>query len=380
MIVRNVREKSNTGKTPPHGAIGNTFILLCVAGVALRLIAASAGDNYDMESWWIASEAFNHGESIYSATHRYNYGPIWFYILGGLRNLSAMTGDDTITRFHLFIAAFLSLVDLSLGAFILRRKGKLTLAALFILNPVSIIVTGYHIQFDNLAILLGLLSWQVFTLGTDRRSLLVAAALLGGSLTTKHIFSIFVAWLPFLTSVRTLPARLAYGALALAIFAGSFYPWVSDPDSLNGIVANVLRYTSTEGHSLTALISSLLDGVPQRTVFVLLLALCGALFLRFRPAQTSSPLIYITLLTTLSSGMARNYLAIPLVALVTLSPSITSWIYYALATVALCSVHPALGVTEVVLPLTQWRYVSYETLQVVLALSLVEVFAERRYE
>lgn len=379
MNGQHVQPQTPRTLTEPQSRFRPAFLFLCALGVALRLIAAQAGDNYDMQSWWIASEAFNQGESIYSATHRYNYGPIWFYVLGGLRYLSAITGDDTITRLHFFIASFLSLVDIALASFILRRTSKMGLAGLFLLNPISILVTGYHIQFDNLAILLGLLAWEVLSTGNDARSIMLSGLLLGTSLTTKHIFSIFLAWLPFLTLLRSLSQRLICGALALALFIGSFTPWLSDPASLQGVVAHVLRYTSTEGHSLTSYVSSFVSVIPQRTLFVLLLAICGTLLVRSRAAQTASPFIYLTLLTALSSGMARNYLAIPLVTLVMCSSCVTTWLYFCVATLALITVNTGLGVTEVALPVTTWSFVSYELLQLLLVAFLLEALRRRLY-
>lgn len=361
-------------RTPP------TFFILCLLAWLLRLVAAYAGDNYDMESWWIASEAFNRHESVYAATHRYNYGPIWFGILGCLRYLSSVTGEDTITRLHLFVTSFLSLVDIALALWIFRRTRRLSMAALFALNPVSILVTGYHIQFDNLALLLGILSWEIFSTGTDKRSLLLASALLGASLSTKHIFSIFLAWLPFLTTVRTLSQRGIYGAIALTVFALSFVPWLNEPHSIAGIEANVLRYTSTEGHSLISSLWSWFPLIPQRTLFVGLLAVIGTLFARTPKTQAYAAFIYLVLLTALSSGMARNYLAIPLVPLVMLSRCACSWVYWVAATLALVSISPTLGVSEVALPLTSVSFVTYQLLQLILLGFLAEFFCKRLYE
>jgi hypothetical protein len=354
------------------------FLVLCGCAVALRLFAALTGDNYDMQSWWIASEAFSHGESIYAATHRYNYGPIWFAILGGLRYVSALTGPDTITRLHLFITGFLSLVDLALASYVLRRTSSVYAAAILLLNPISVLVTGYHVQFDNFAILLGLLSWQVFSSGRDHRSLLLASALLGASLTTKHIFSIFLAWLPFLYSVRTPSQRLAYGAIACALFATSFIPWLGDPTSRAGILANVLRYVSTESHSLIAFVTAPF-AVPQRTIFVLALAACGPLFMRCRRAHTIAPLVYLILLTALSSGMARNYLAIPIVTLTLFSRCVSTWAYLVVGTLALVTTTPPLGVTEVAVSLTTWTFVTYELLQLILIFLACEVLKKATY-
>jgi len=48
------------------------------------------------------------------------------------------------------MAGFLSLVDLGIF-FVLWKKFGRPAAALFFLNPISVIITGYQSQFDNLA-------------------------------------------------------------------------------------------------------------------------------------------------------------------------------------------------------------------------------------
>ena len=347
-------------------------LLAIVVGVFARLLTAAAGDNYDMESWWLASEAVLRGESIYTATHRYNYGPLWSYVIGALRWLSAATGPDTITRLHIFMTGFLTLADLFL-AYTLARSTSSAVGVLFFLNPISCFVTGYHIQFDTLAIALGIASWMTLTRSTTRTDLIIAAALLGASLSMKHIFSLFLAWLPFLTSLRTYKERAAYGSIALTLFISSFLPWLGDREAWSGIERNVFGYISTEGHSLTSYLSYYIP-VPARPLFMGLTVMAGALLSRARPLHRFAPQLYLIALPALSSGMARNYLAIPLFGIFTFLFARAGVAYLFVAILAFVTVNENLGSREVALDLLTTPLVTYPLCQALLLITLAEVY------
>lgn len=349
--------------------------IVCIAlvvGVIVRLLTAAAGDNYDMESWWIASEAALRGESIYTATHRYNYGPLWSYIIGGLRWLSGATGPDTITRLHLFMTGFLTLADLFL-AYALARSTSSAVGVLFFLNPISCFVTGYHIQFDTLAIALGIASWMKLTRTPSRGALITAGILFGVSLSMKHIFSLFIAWLPFITSIRSLKERVAYGSIALTIFISSFLPWIGDPEAWASIQRNVFGYTSTEGHSLTSYLSAWCP-LPPRPLFMGLTIAAGILLSRARHVHRFAPQLYLIALPALASGMARNYLAIPLFGIFTFLFARAGLAYLLVATLAFVTVNEDLGTTEVALHLLSTPLVSYSLCQALLLITLGEVY------
>lgn len=350
------------------------YAITIVAGIGLRLLAALQGDNYDMESWWIVSEGIRSGESVYTATHRYNYGPIWAYIIGGLRYLSALSGPDTITRLHLFITGSLSLADVGIGL-LLASWGSPWLFPLFLLNPISVIVTGYHIQFDNLAILIGLVGWARFVGGSTTRDTILAGLIFGSSLATKHLFIVFLAWVPFLTIKREKAQRLLFASTSLKVFLLSFVPFAFDPASLEGMKRNVFQYVSTEGHSLINALNFAASTFPDRTLFMVILALLGVALGCVGRLGNNAPLFYLCALTSLSSGMARNYLAIPLVAVTLWRHLPTSWLYICVALLALVTVNPSLGVSEVVQPLSTTPLITYELAQLALLALLIDAYA-----
>lgn len=346
-------------------------VVAVVAGLLARLLTASAGDNYDMESWWIASEGVLRGEPVYAATHRYNYGPLWSYCIGALRWISAATGPDTITRLHLFMTTLLTLPDLLL-AYILSRTVGWQVGVLFFLNPISCFVTGYHVQFDNLAIVLGIVSWIVFQGASSRRSLFLAAVLLGASLSIKHVFAPFLAWIPLCSMIRNLSARVVYLGAALVIFIASFAPWVGDPEVWASIQRNVFEYRSTEGYTVTSIVASWL-GVSARQLFILLTIAAGCVLVRFTNLQRFAPQLYLLALVGFSSGMARNYLAIPLIAVFAHRSAWPAQAYLLIGTLAFVTVNTNLGSTEVAYALLTTPLVSYELCQLLLLGTFISV-------
>ena len=353
------------------------LITASVLAILLRILLALRGDNYDMESWWLVSEGVRSGGSVYSTTFRYNYGPVWAYILAALRWLSSSTGADTITRFHLFIAAFLGIVDCALAWYVMRRS-SLFLAMLFLFNPISILVSGYHVQFDNLAILIGLLAWEKFLVGTTTRETIKAGVLFGASLATKHIFAIFLPWIFFAAIARRKKDRFVFCSTSLKVFILSFAPFITESESAAGIKNHVLRYISTEGHTLVHALNVYSDSLPDRTFFVILLAGLGVHIARKVGNARDLPLLYLCALTALSSGMARNYLAIPLIAVVLWAQSPIAWAYFVASLLALTTVHTELGVSEVAFISTNFSFVTYELAQLLLVLLFVKKYQSLR--
>jgi len=107
-----------------------------------------------MDSWQIMVDIADRGDNVYASTERYNFAPGWFPYPARLERAGPGT---TRTFFRYFVAGFLGLGDAGIF-FILWRQLEGWRPAGFFLNPISIIVSGYQCNFDNLAILLGLLA------------------------------------------------------------------------------------------------------------------------------------------------------------------------------------------------------------------------------
>jgi hypothetical protein len=105
-------------------------------------------------------------------------------------------------------------------------------ALLFFANPVSVLASSFHLQFDNVSILFLLLAVEACRGEPPRRAR--AAAALAASLLVKHITAFF----PLLFARGR---RLSWAAAAFpyAVFAASFVPFLGQ---WPGIRDHVLRY------------------------------------------------------------------------------------------------------------------------------------------
>lgn len=305
------------------------LVIAVVTGLVARLSVAMLGINYDMNSWFTVAEIERHGGCIYAETDRYNYGPVWFLIIHLLDVLAAHRNE--VLRY--LIAVFLSLVDLGIFFILLRRAGKLV-AVLFFLNPISILVTGFHGQFDNLAILLGLLSLQWigenFQDPVDLKKF-CGLLLLGLSLMTKHLFFAFPLWLAI--KQKGLSQKAVVLIVPLAFFLLGFAPyWTQSGDQIR---AHVFQY----GASCTGYFYKFF--VPQcvqywfdaESVWYILLVLF-AFICRSRTAFESL-LIYTGVLVAFSPATSNQYLVIP-VALAAYYCSPLFIIYTIAATFQIC--------------------------------------------
>jgi Predicted membrane protein (DUF2079) len=299
-----------------------------VVGVVARFLMSGFGYNADLISYGIVSDILAAGGNVYAETSRYNYGPAWFLTIDLVRILSDLTADPG-HYFRIGIVLVLTLADLAIAAILNRRFGA-TAAVLFFLNPVSILITGYHNQFDNVAIAVGLAAVMLAERAGEeknRRRFVASLCLLGLSLTVKHILFLLPLWLAF-REKRWRDRALAAG-LPVAIFAASFLPYAAR--GWRGIVDNVFLYRSFGNGPVTSLVEALGLPVPPVTLLIAGLALAGCL-LRRRPLF-EAVLVYLVLLVVLSPAMTNQYLAIPMAAIaVALNPF---YALYALAGTAI---------------------------------------------
>ena len=282
------------------------IVIILAVGFALRLLAAARGHNFDFESFALAADISSSGGNVYASTTRYNYGPVWFLVLHALNLLSFK--DPQVLRFTM--AGFLSLVDVGIFFVLLRRLG-MKVACLFYLNPISIIITGYHTQFGNFALLVGMLAVIIF--GDDKearlsRRKILGLLVLGLSLAVKHILFLFPLWLA--ARQKGLLNKAAVLLVPTAVFALSFLPYWNE--GKQGIIQNVLLYSSKNNEYFYRLYvpQSLQYLISSRMVWVMLLGFF-AFFFRKRGAFESL-LFYTSILVWASPSIANQYLAIPL--------------------------------------------------------------------
>jgi hypothetical protein len=332
------------------------FSLLSVIGLTLRMYVSGFGHNYDYDSWVIVSNLFLDHQNIYEVTARYNYGPVWFFLLGLFGKMASilnmLPGQTDVDFFRWTIVIFLSLCDLGIAYFLYSKFG-LASAALLLLNPISIIITGYHNQFDNLAILLGLVGVIFF----EKKKFFYGALWIGFSLVVKHLLFIYPLWLWFKYK------RIDILFLPYIIFALSFLFFL--PKGYSGILTNVFLYQSLKNYPLMKTLGLYLNGFDwlYSSLFFLTLAALGW-FLRFKNA-VATLLLYCAFCVSLSTAIANQYLAIPS-ATVSAMPNIANLTFMLLGSVFLIGDANGLGYGFLNNP-----YLTYGTLSIFLILGAI---------
>lgn len=195
------------------------FIGVAVLSVLIRLAAGCLGWNFDFESYQIVADIMEKGGCVYAETFRYNYGPVWFYVLYGLKLLF---GDF----FRVGLILFLSCCDIGIASILWKKRYRFA-ALLFLLSPLTIYTSGYHNQFDNFAVLAAMLSVLILPPQEKDPSLsriVLGSVVLGISLMIKHIFVFYVFWLAF--HYRSLRRRILVCLIPLTVFGCGFLPYV----------------------------------------------------------------------------------------------------------------------------------------------------------
>ncbi len=282
--------------------------VIVLVGIGLRMLAATRGHNNDYEAYLIVVDIVRHGGNVYSETERYNYGPIWFNTLHVVDQVASVSKTNRALIFRYAIAGLLTLVDVGILIILLRKAGRLTAYAFF-LNPIAIIITGYHNQFDNLAILLGLLS--VLLVGDDfdkplNARKVMGLTVLGLSLATKHILFAFPFWLA--VKQRGLLRKAAVVIIPVAVFVAGFVPyWCAGRE---GIMQNVFVYDSMSFQIFYRLfVPQFFQGMASATIVWLFLLTAFAFVFRTERAFQSL-LLYTCVMVVASPAMANQYLAI----------------------------------------------------------------------
>jgi len=282
------------------------FVAGLLAALAARVLLLRAfSGNYDVDSFAGAVAILRRGGALYLETARYNYSPVWAHVLLALDAIARGIGCSL----GAVLGAFLLVVDALTAAVLYRlggggRKGAAA-AVLFFLNPVSIFVSSFHLQFDNVAILLLLcaLLWAKRLPATRGATV----AWLSASLLVKHIAAFFPPL--FLASRRERGLKPLAAAVPYAVFAASFLPyWRSWP----GVRQNVLAYRSlSEDYGVAMLLG--LPGVPRWLPGALFAAavLTALALLRAVPRERACLMLFLVMLL-FAPGICEYYFVWPI--------------------------------------------------------------------
>jgi hypothetical protein len=337
--------------------------VLILIGVFMRFYTAGFGSNFDFETWNIGPELIKKGISVYTipdtdAWGRFNWGPIWPYTLYIFKLLA---GDDRQT-FHYLLTGYLTFIDLALCYLFYKFYGK-TVALLYFLSPLTYLITGFHLQFENTALLLAFLGWY-FYLKEDKKYYLISAVLFGLSITAKHILILFPVWLFFFEYFQKNKVNFLWNiyhkSIIYFIFFGGFLVEIlihfqKANEVIDGIIKYVFKYNSFDGLSafsqlirfigntdiyqfinlfvpLNLFISILPAGHSYyRLLFLLILAVLGFFVAKNIQQKTLLLPLYLLFFFSFGSSLADQYFVIPLVTSLIFYQRIESIIYHIVA-------------------------------------------------
>jgi hypothetical protein len=303
------------------------FLLVFALVLVLRIaVAAGFRGNFDTQSYLIAVQGVVSGQNVYALTERYNYSPLWSFVVAGVW----LVASPNVGAFVLLVGLLLIAADAA-STFLLIGIGRRRLgldadeaqrrALLFFSNPVSVLISCAHGQFDGLSILFLLAALWLAVGPRSRASQAGVAGMLAMSLLVKHV----TAFHPLLFSRRRQQEGLPDG-LVLApylVFAASFLPYAS---AVEPILRHVFLYPARVSEAslqkpggFQAFLSL---AEPRPVVFSLLLLVAVACVLRAtrRWELTRACLLLFLTLLCFSPSFAVQYLVWP-IALGSLFPS-----------------------------------------------------------
>jgi len=308
-----------------------TLTLIILNGLLIRLVmAATFPGNFDMIFFKAASDAALAGDNIYAMTKNYNYTPVWLMVLGGLKWIQIHFPAVTFEFLVRFFGCVVDTVSLAFLLLIARNEGlsitKTT--ALFYLNPVSFLITGYQGQFENFAVLMILIGlWVYLKLRDPDLSGFWGTALLwvfatAGMIVKHNVFYELIICLN--TAIKRYRVKLLLFAVSVCIFLATFIPYWSG--GKEGIINNVLLYSS--GSQRNYGIITLFEFSPIKYLFIAGLFAFG-LFLKSKDIIRNC-LLGMLFFMVFTTGIAIQYFVLP-IALGVLRPS-KGFLVYSLAT------------------------------------------------
>ncbi|MDC3114427.1 hypothetical protein OA412_00140 [Candidatus Pelagibacter sp.] len=297
----------------------NLFLLFSLIGISIRVWISQFGSNFDFTMWQINLDLFKEGKSIYEFGN-YTYSTPWIYTLYFLDTISLSNFDNISfiknipgTSYRFKIIVFLSLIDIYIF-YLLYKNYSLKIGLLFILNPISIILTGHHNAFDNYAILFGLLGVLMYGELNEKITLkkLISIFLFGLSLSIKHILFFFPLWWAF--KEKKLVNKLLVLIIPYFIFLITFTPFL--PEDFQNIIYKIFYFGKSEtGPFWKIILPEIFDRyLSFHTLFSFLMIILGFCFVN--KDLKKSFYLYLIAVIAFAPAMYTQYLFIPLIAMV----------------------------------------------------------------
>ena len=239
-----------------------TIFILILAVLAIRLIPAYLiFGSFDMGVWYFFSEKVLEGKNVYTedlskveiipsqpGPINAAYTPFWFYLIAGLRYISNAFNLPFyfIVKFPAIIAdivitLLIYIISLKFG---FEKKKSFFISLLYGINPIPILYSSAHGQFDAIAIMFVLLAAYFFMFKQKKHW---SALFLGFAVVSKN-FPIILLPL-FLLKLKNWNERARYTLLTIIPVALILAPFMLiSKESFIGVVNNVFLYRGGFGY------------------------------------------------------------------------------------------------------------------------------------
>jgi len=304
--------------------INKQWLGYCLIGVIVRLAFSQLGFNGDLSAFYSVGDHVSKGGDLYNLYYRWPYFTLYAGICGLLITIQNIIGNSDIQFFHLLVCFVLSLADVGIANWLKKNYSK-KIALLFLFNPISILITGFHSQMGNIAVLFGLYAYSTLY-SKQQYSWFYTGVWLGLSLSTKHLLVFFLPWFLFApAAIIPFKKRMYILVLSIVVPLILVLPFILTEESFNGFVRNVIYYNSMNYGSL---IQEILKRLPfgngvqlpflsDKTEISKIIFFSSMIAIVIRQAywqNKDSLFIYLIALVGLSNSIADQYFAIPLVA------------------------------------------------------------------
>lgn len=321
------------------------IVLVVMVAIAIRCFFSLQTDNADIQAFYSFYQVLQNHGNLYVDAPTYDYAPLWSYVLWAVGSVHSYLGLKSISSFHFLVCFVLSLVDVGIATLLVWAYGRRT-GLLFLLNPLTILLTGVHSQFDNVAVFFGFAAYLI--LDRWKTSALsrawMAAFLLGVSLSFKHLLIFFPVWL-FLGECRW-KKREGWVLLLVpyGLWIGSFFLLAHDGNAWAGVLRNVFLYAPIAPGWPEAPLMILQNWMGVHFAwtayaferFLLTTVLLAMGFWVSRRKNANGWMLYLSAWVGFSPVVSTQYLAIPLMVCAWDHKEKALWAFTFLGLVVLC--------------------------------------------
>lgn len=337
--VRSANELIAAETSRPPGVIWRLLLarrpraaILLIAALALLLslalhvqvILSSSGVWSDIHAYTLQADSVWRHQNVYNVTNRYPYPPVWIWIIALARWVAVTFG----IQFDIVARAPATIADLALALLLLRiawrRWGNclMTLVPmlLFALNPVAILISTGHGQFDALVIFFLLLAIYLWGETLDQR--IVWGALAFGVAIALKGYPVLA--LPYFALMAPRGSRLRLVVVSFVPLAVSLLIYCALFGVSPHMLSNVLGYQSTADFGWGFLLaniaptsssSGVILGDLSKALIVLFAVIGPALLFRGRPVAAMAALFAVFYALTYTMSVQYLFWILPFLCL-----------------------------------------------------------------